>query len=274
MENELQNNAPSPAELRKRILGWEELAKQYPQVDIPVTQYFSHGVYVREITIPAGVIATGAIHQHACLSVVLSGKMQVITEDGPKIIEAPMVFESPAGVKRAGQAITDCRWLTIHPYGGAPLDEKEMLGLTSVPDFKTLELATDDRADYAEALASYGVDDELVRTMSESPDDYRMIPELGMWTVQPSRIEGLGVHAQVPYPSGAVIGPARIGNNRTQLGRFVNHAQHPNAQHIFHGRDDMVVQIALEDIGAGDEITNDYRRSLHMFRSIHPETTP
>lgn len=265
---------PSAQELRERILSWEEYAKAQPQVEIPVTQYFSRGVYVREITIPAGVIATGLIHKHECLSIVLEGTMEVVTAEGPMAIEAPMVFESPAGVKRAGRALTDCRWLTIHPYDGQPLDADAMADLTHVDDFALLEHRPQDRDDYGQLLEEFGIDEELVRTMSDSTDDYEEIDPRAAWEVRESTIQGVGVFALLPFPAGAIIGPARIGNNRTQLGARVNHSAEPNAQHMFHPSADQVIQVALEPIRPGDEITNNYRRSFNMFRSLHGDETP
>lgn len=129
----------TPQEIRNRISAFEQTILLGEQVEIPVTQYFCNGVYVREITIPAGVILTGKIHKHPCLSVVLTGKMEVITDEGPRIIEAPMIYESPAGVKRAGRALEACRWLTIHPYDGEPMDENDMASLLTVDTFEQLE---------------------------------------------------------------------------------------------------------------------------------------
>lgn len=126
-------------QLRDDIVKFEETILQYEQIKLPVTQYFCNGTYCREITIPAGVMLTGKIHKHPCLSVVLTGKMEVITDEGPKIIEAPLIYESPAGVKRAGRALEDCRWLTIHPYDGEPLSENEMADLLTVDTYAQLE---------------------------------------------------------------------------------------------------------------------------------------
>lgn len=128
-----------PQQLRDRIVAFEEHILQGEQIEIPVTQYFCNRTYCREITIPAGVILTGKIHKHPCLSVVLTGKMEVITDEGPKVIEAPLVYESPAGVKRAGRALEECRWLTIHPYDGEPQDEQAMAELLTVDTYEQLD---------------------------------------------------------------------------------------------------------------------------------------
>ncbi len=130
----------APAELRHRIQEFEDMILEHEQIDIPVTQYFCNGVYVREITIPAGTILTGKIHKHPCLSIVLTGEMEVITDEGPRIIKAPLVYESPAGVKRAGRALTDCRWLTLHPHDGDELDEHSMAEMLTVNTFEELAL--------------------------------------------------------------------------------------------------------------------------------------
>lgn len=135
----------SPVELRHRITEFEDILLQHDQVDIPVTQYFCNGVYVREITIPAGTLITGKIHKHPCLSIVLTGKMEVITDEGPRVIVAPLVYESPAGVKRAGRALEDCRWITIHPHTGDELDAEAMAALLTVNTYAELEQFNQER---------------------------------------------------------------------------------------------------------------------------------
>jgi quercetin dioxygenase-like cupin family protein len=138
MNDLMQPSSTAPAELRHRIQEFEDILLTHDQVDIPVTQYFCNGVYVREITIPAGTLITGKIHKHPCLSIVLTGEMEVITDEGPKVIKAPLVYESPAGVKRAGRALSDCRWLTIHPHQGDELDAEAMAKLLTVDTFAEL----------------------------------------------------------------------------------------------------------------------------------------
>ncbi|MGI9251036.1 MAG: hypothetical protein ACR2PR_07535 [Pseudohongiellaceae bacterium] len=128
----------SPQELRDRIVRFEKTILQGEQVELPVEQWFCNGTYVRQITIPAGVMLTGKIHKHPCLSIVLTGRMEVITDEGPRIISAPEIYESPAGVKRAGYCHEECQWLTIHPWDGEPQSEAEMADHLTVDTFEQL----------------------------------------------------------------------------------------------------------------------------------------
>ncbi len=269
MNNIMPASSQAPAELRSRIVQYEEILKQFPQLDVPVTQYFSRGVYVRQVDIPAGTLLTGKIHKYPCISVVLTGACEVITEQGPTIVQAPAIFESPAGVKRAGRCIIDCRWITIHPYEGAELDEAAMCDLFHVDDF---DQVTPNNDDYAALCEEFGTHDSVIRDVSELTHDYEPIPTFDLWEVKDSPINDKGVFALVPYPVGAVIGVARNEGKRTQLGKYVNHSAEPNAQHIFHGLDS-VVQIAIRPIRPGDEITNNYRRSFMMHRELHGGTS-
>ena len=81
----------------------------------PLKHYFSDGIYVREITIPAGMIIVGKIHKHRHPNFLLKGKVMVITEQkGEEIIEGPCFMMSEGGTKRALYAVTDLVWTTIH----------------------------------------------------------------------------------------------------------------------------------------------------------------
>tara|TARA_R110000744_G_scaffold82977_2_gene162968 strand:+ start:244 stop:768 length:525 start_codon:yes stop_codon:yes gene_type:complete len=81
----------------------------------PLKHYFSDGIYVREITIPAGMVIVGKIHKHRHPNFLLKGKVMVITEQkGEEIIEGPCFMMSEGGTKRALYAVTDLVWTTIH----------------------------------------------------------------------------------------------------------------------------------------------------------------
>ena len=81
----------------------------------PLKHYFSDGIYVREITIPAGMVIVGKIHKHRHPNFLLKGKVMVITEQkGEEMIEGPCFMMSEGGTKRALYAVTDLVWTTIH----------------------------------------------------------------------------------------------------------------------------------------------------------------
>ncbi len=97
-----------------------------PNLDAaPVTHHFSHGVYAREMRIPAGATVVGAIHRHESLMFMLAGEASVVLDDGPQIMKAPQTIVSPAGVQRAVHAITDCIFTVVHGTWERDVDKIE-----------------------------------------------------------------------------------------------------------------------------------------------------
>lgn len=90
------------------------LANGLPLFEPPVTNHFSHGVYGREVFIPAGCTLTGKIHKFSNMNILLEGEMLVLTPTGVRHVTAGYVEVAPPGSKRAGHALTDCRWLNVH----------------------------------------------------------------------------------------------------------------------------------------------------------------
>jgi hypothetical protein len=256
----------SSQELRHRIEVYEDRLKREPQLDIPVTQYFCNGVYLREITIPAGTLLTGKIPTDERLNIVLSGSCEMVTNDGLRVIEGPIVFKSPPGTKRAGRCLTDCTWLTAHAYAGPWFDEATMCDMFYVDDYAHLEQLDDpesDRQDFLAAIAEYGFSEELVREQSENTEDVIAIPTFDCVGVYRSNIEGVGLFARVPYPAGSTVMPARIADKRTQAGRYTNHARLPNATMKFHTNGNPYL-VTIADVEVGDELTVDYREILKL----------
>lgn len=105
---------PSPANIRERLDALETELRKHPQVEITPRHYFAKGLYAREITIPAGTLLTGKIHTTQHLNIISKGDISVLTEHGPKRIQAPCALISPPGTKRAGYAHEETVWTTIH----------------------------------------------------------------------------------------------------------------------------------------------------------------
>lgn len=83
-----------------------------PQVDLETTHVISGGLYARTIRIPAGVVLTGAIHNKDHIDI-MQGDVTVTTHEGTKRLTGHHVFETKAGLGRAGFAHSETLWTTI-----------------------------------------------------------------------------------------------------------------------------------------------------------------
>jgi hypothetical protein len=81
---------------------------------LPIKSTFSHGLYMREITIPKGWFVMGKIHKHEHPNILVRGKVVMITEAGPETIEGPCTMVSPAGIKRFLFTLEETIWITVH----------------------------------------------------------------------------------------------------------------------------------------------------------------
>ncbi len=107
---------------RQKVEALEDQIAKLPQVDCPTKHYFAPGLYAREMTIPAGVTATGAVHKTEHLSTISAGR--ILVEDGSGLTEicAPYTFVSKPGAKRAVFAIEPTVWTTYHVTPTTDLD--------------------------------------------------------------------------------------------------------------------------------------------------------
>jgi hypothetical protein len=113
---------------REAILRLEEYLRAFEQLDLPLKHTFAPGQYAREIFLPKGCIVVGKIHKHAHLNIVSRGHVTVVTEFGPREIDAregPVTFTSDAGSKRALVCHEDTIWTTIHLTQSTDLAEIE-----------------------------------------------------------------------------------------------------------------------------------------------------
>lgn len=100
--------------LRKKIHNIESAMMEMPQVHIDTRHYFPDGLYVREITIPKGVLLTGKIHNADHINIISKGEISILTEEGIKRIKAPHTMVSRPGTKRIGYAHEETVWTTVH----------------------------------------------------------------------------------------------------------------------------------------------------------------
>jgi hypothetical protein len=107
-------NAITHEKEREKILNLEREIQKLPQAECPVKNIFCNGVYAREMFIPAGVVASGAVHKTEHISIVSKGRILLMTDDGVQEITAPYIGTSSAGIKRVAYAIEDTIITTFH----------------------------------------------------------------------------------------------------------------------------------------------------------------
>jgi quercetin dioxygenase-like cupin family protein len=76
-----------------------------PQLDIPAVHHFGPGIYMREVTIPAGSLVIGHHHRHPHLCILMQGTLRLLDGSGEwRTITAPLIFTAPAG-RKVGLAV-------------------------------------------------------------------------------------------------------------------------------------------------------------------------
>ena len=114
-------NKPTIEQIRKL----QAVVAKLPQIHCEPVHYFAPGLYGRELSIPAEMVVVGKLHRHEHLVMLMKGDATVYTDKGMERIQAPRIWISPAGVKRAIYTHTDCTFATMHPTHETDLDKLE-----------------------------------------------------------------------------------------------------------------------------------------------------
>lgn len=110
-------------------LGADDIEKELlslEQVEIEVKHSFSKGLYAREIFVPKGTLLVGHKHKVDCLNILASGAMALKGgDDEGVIINAPVTFESKAGIRKVGFALEDCVFINVFNTDETDLEKLE-----------------------------------------------------------------------------------------------------------------------------------------------------
>jgi len=101
----------------------QDIIKDMPQVTGETRHHFSDGMYARELFIPAGTIAVGALHKSSHLYMIAKGKCKISSQFETLEVEAPYLGETIPGTKRVCYAVTDCVWIGFIPTDLTDIDE-------------------------------------------------------------------------------------------------------------------------------------------------------
>lgn len=97
----------------EKVAALAAASRQVEQIDIPLRHFYSHGVYLREMTMPAGAVVTGKVHKYDNAHIISKGDVSVQTDEGLIRIRAPFTFIAKAGSQRAFFAHEETVWTTI-----------------------------------------------------------------------------------------------------------------------------------------------------------------
>jgi len=95
-----------------------------PQVECPVEHIFGPGIYIRQVTMPAGAIVMGHSHKIPSLNMVLSGKLALLEGGMRREIKAPYIFTSKQG-RKVAYVLEDCVFQNIYATTETDLDKLE-----------------------------------------------------------------------------------------------------------------------------------------------------
>ena len=102
--------------------------------NFPLKHTFADGIYVRQMDMKAGSAVVGAIHNHLHVWFLLTGKLNVATEESIEEFISPCYVLASPGSKRVIYAVEDSIFVNIHknPKNIKDIEilEKEIVSLT------------------------------------------------------------------------------------------------------------------------------------------------
>jgi quercetin dioxygenase-like cupin family protein len=131
-----QKPAQSPAKIgpdHSDVYRLESEILKHPQVEMPVAHEHCDGVYARSMFIPAGTIATGAVHRGESFFVVRMGTLIMHTPAGPMEFKAGHMAVTKPGDKRAVIAVTDVIVTTFHANPDNETDPQALWDRFTIP---------------------------------------------------------------------------------------------------------------------------------------------
>ena len=248
-----------------------------PQVSCPVKHIFGAGIYIREVSIPAGVFSIGHFQKTTHMNHMVKGHVIVLNADGTTSeLRAPVTFVGTPG-RKIGFILEDMVWHNIYPTDETDIETLEEMFLDKSEGWGEHDkrnasveylMRHSDRVDFEDMLKELNVTSEVVLSQSEEESDQIPLPAGNYkMMVSDSYIEGKGIFVTSEVLIGEVIAPARITGKRTPAGRYTNHSPTPNAEMVLLDNGDINL-VAIKGIEgcyggeSGEEVTVDYRQVI------------
>ena len=110
---------------RKELMQIHNIINSWPDRidDCELYESLNDGLYTRELHMPKGVIVAGKIHKYPYFVSILKGKCRLLSEHYNKIVEAPMTFTLPAGIKHIVYNLEVTVWSDVHTGTWSSIEE-------------------------------------------------------------------------------------------------------------------------------------------------------
>lgn len=250
--------------LNDKVEALEAVTKSLPQLDLPVTESLKDGLYTRQLFIPTGTILTGRVWLDDYVDIMISGEIIVATAAGVLTLSGYNILDGKAGRKRAGYAVKDTLWLTVHKTQATEVAGLlEQLSVFSMREYEV-------KMAQLSYTTQFGHFEQEIQAQVQNTEDLVKLPALfDNVVVKESPVHGKGLFTTRHHFRGEHIAPARLNKYRTCAGRYTNHSGKPNACMVL--IDDHVALVAMQDISADEEVLIDYMRTIQDLEGICQE---
>lgn len=106
----INNNIPTLEQILRLQEAMIPLRDPLPEPN----HYFAKGLYLRELTVPAGMLIVGKMHKSQHFVIITKGKAEVLSTQGRSIVTAGYVALSEPGIKRVVLALEDTTFINVH----------------------------------------------------------------------------------------------------------------------------------------------------------------
>ena len=116
---------PLTVSTRDKVFAAQHEMEKQPQIELETKDYWSYGIYGRELFVPKGVMLVGKIHKYPNMNIIAKGDISILIDDYIKRVQAPYIFVAPAGAKRIAYAHEDTVWFMPHRTDEVDVDKIE-----------------------------------------------------------------------------------------------------------------------------------------------------
>jgi len=105
----------------------------------PLKHSFSEGVYVREMFMPRGGLVIGKLYKISHTWFLLSGELEVATDEGTEYYIGPCYVNAPEGTKRVLHAVSDVIFVNVYPNPENITDTDKLEEILTCSSYKEYE---------------------------------------------------------------------------------------------------------------------------------------